>query len=471
MDLTPNKSAVKVALAVSLSVCGALWLQWDKPYWSGMAVIVIAMSESLGHAIKKGRHRLIGTSIGIVIGLLLIGFLSQERFLFLASLCAVLAVCVFMTSDEEYGDIYLTIFISCVVVASIGGFDSQITFNILLLRLQETLLGVLAYTLVFRVLWPWDTEEIFFLLFSQTQQKLIVSLDDLTHFLAIEPDERLIKKAIQMSDHRNSIKKLNEYLNVPLQGSYQLQNQYRHWKMRVKAMSVAQYYLTFILQNISSSKSLIKQQRRLNKAVAFLKHADNDTQPATVTAEYILQAYDNLPEEANPEFIRPRNYRLDALKALKALSIFVTAILMWIYLPIPDSFLFPLNAGIYAGLLATMPDRVLKHWMLGYFGFGILFIAQYVLIMPLMTEIWQLASFYFINTFIIWRVASKPQFIIHRLIGGNLMMMMTMGALHNPPSFDIEMSLIMLIYIMLSLVLVQFYTRLFSWKIAQLADG
>ena len=94
MDLTPNKSAVKVALAVSLSVCCALWLQWDKPYWSGMAVIVIAMSESLGHAIKKGQHRLIGTSVGIVIGLLLISFLSQERFLFLASLCAVLVVCV-----------------------------------------------------------------------------------------------------------------------------------------------------------------------------------------------------------------------------------------------------------------------------------------------------------------------------------------------------------------------------------------
>ena len=470
MDLTPNKSAVKVALAVSLSVCCALWLQWDKPYWSGMAVIVIAMSESLGHAIKKGQHRLIGTSVGIVIGLLLISFLSQERFLFLASLCAVLVVCVFMTSDEEYGDIYLTVFISCVVVASIGGFDSQITFNTLLLRLQETLLGVVAYTLVFRVLWPWDTEEIFFLLFSQTQQKLITSLDDLGHFLATEPDEGLLKKAIKKSDHRNSIKKLNEYLNVPLKGSYQLQNQHRQWKIRVKAMSVAQYYLSFILQNISSSTPLMIQQRRLNKAVNFLKDAENDTQPATISTEYILQAYDNLPSDAKPEFMRPRNYRLDALKALKALSIFVTAIFMWIYLPIPDSYLFPLNAAIYAGLLATMPDRVFKHWMLGYLRFAILFIAQYVLIMPLMTEVWQLALFYFINTFIIWRVASKPQFVIHRLIGGNLMMMMTMGALHSTPTFDIETSLIMLIYIMLSLVLVQFYTRLFSNKIAQLGN-
>ena len=77
---------------------------------------------------------------------------------------------------------------------------------------------------------------------------------------------------------------------MPLKGSYQLQNQHRQWKIRVKAMSVAQYYLSFILQNISSSTPLMIQERRLNKAVNYLKDAENDTQPATISTEYILQA-------------------------------------------------------------------------------------------------------------------------------------------------------------------------------------
>jgi uncharacterized membrane protein YccC len=256
---------------------------------------------------------------------------------------------------------------------------------------------------------------------------------------------------------------------MPQQDRYQLERRDQQWREHVKAMAVAQYCLTQIHQNLQNPQLIQQHKTLLKDLISFLQEPSLHADKGAPCPDYILQAYNNLPIEAKPDYIRPKHYRIDAIKALKALCMFMTALAFWIYLPIPDSYMFPLNAGVYAGLLAPMPDRMLKHWMLGYFGFGVIFIAQYVLIMPALTEVWQLGVFYFINTFIIWRVMSKPSFVIHRIIGGNLMLLMTMGALHSTPTYNVETSITMLVYIMISLVIVQFYTHLFSSKVAQLS--
>ncbi|WP_076541672.1 FUSC family protein [Shewanella sp. UCD-KL21] len=476
LNKTANKEAIKIALAISASICCALWLQWEKPYWSAMAALVMGMNESFGHAIKKGRHRLLGTAIGVSAGIVLISFLSQDRWYFLVALCVIMAFCVFMASDKDYGYIYTTSFTVCIIVASVGGFDSQTTFDILLLRIQETVLGVIIFSVVFRLLWPKGTEDAFFLLFGQTHKKLMSDYESLISDIASGNSASL---NLDYQYYTNNINKLHEYLSVPLKGSYQLQHRRHQWLNLVKAISVAQYYLKLIKTNLQNSTADSKQkayqhdkqQTLLKHCISYLQginglpHDNGKNNPQAATAECpqdILLAYESLSEQAKPALINKKNYRLDSYKALKSQCIFITALLLWIYIPIPDSYLFPMNAGIFACLLSTMPDGVLKHWMWGYLGFGLTFIAQYVLIMPMMTEIWQLAGFYFINMFVIWRIFSKPQFIIHRIIGGNLMMMMTMGALHRVPSYSIETSLRMLIYIMMSLIVVQFYTHLFS---------
>jgi hypothetical protein len=224
-------------------------------------------------------------------------------------------------------------------------------------------------------------------------------------------------------------------------------------------MFVVQYCFSLIETDLHNHKPVIKHHQTLLKsAIAYLKQDDD----SIACPKRILMAYRHLPSEAQSTLYAPKNYRLDSIKALEAVTIFASALLLWIYLPIPDSYLFPLNVGVFSCILVTLPDKAVKDWMIGYLVFGVIYTAQYVLIMPKMTEVWQLAIFYFVNIFMLWKIFAKPKLFAFRVLGGNVMMMMTMSALHQTPSYDVATSLSMLVYMMLGLMLTQFYIHIFS---------
>lgn len=50
----------------------------------------------------------------------------------------------------------------------------------------------------------------------------------------------------------------------------------------------------------------------------------------------------------------------DGRKVLQGVSMFVTSLLVWIYLPVPGGFIFPMIAGIFSSMLPTMPPSVIK---------------------------------------------------------------------------------------------------------------
>jgi len=481
MPQQATKEAIKIAFAVTFAICFALWLEWDKPYWAGMAALVMGMNESFGHAIHKGRNRILGTIIGAASGVILISLFSQDRFWFLGSLTLMLALCVFMASNKKYGYIATISFIVCLIVASVGGFDSETTFTILLLRLQETFLGVITYSLVYRFIWPKESEEAFFLQFSQVRAKLVASYE----ILALSTQKQAIRHPNNTFHLNVNIQTLYDLVSMPLKGSYRL-SQYRQlWKDRVKAMFVAQYCLTLLQEKLRTEGTIegdfINQQAPiknplllLKSTIAYLKILESAIEISLdTTIDYksvkktpcpkrIVVAYQYLPEQAKSNLLAKKDYLQDGKKALKAVSIFVTSLLLWIYLPIPDSYMFPLNAGVFATILAVLPDNAVKDWMIGYLGFGALYIAQYVFLLPGLTEVWQLAIFYFANIFLLWKVFYKPQQLGFRVIGGNMLMMMTMGALHLTPVYDVETSLSMLVYMMFGLMVTQFYIHLFS---------
>ena len=59
-----TKEAIKAALSIVIAICLAFWFQWEKPYWSAIAVAVMALNESFAHSINKGHNRLRGTLLG-----------------------------------------------------------------------------------------------------------------------------------------------------------------------------------------------------------------------------------------------------------------------------------------------------------------------------------------------------------------------------------------------------------------------
>lgn len=77
-----TKEAIKAALSIVIAICLAFWFQWEKPYWSAIAVAVMALNESFAHSINKGHNRLRGTLLGTGYAFFLIAMFSQDRFLF-----------------------------------------------------------------------------------------------------------------------------------------------------------------------------------------------------------------------------------------------------------------------------------------------------------------------------------------------------------------------------------------------------
>lgn len=154
----------------------------------------------------------------------------------------------------------------------------------------------------------------------------------------------------------------------------------------------------------------------------------------------------------------------DGRKVLQGVSMFVTSLLIWIYLPVPGGFIFPMIAGVFSSVLPTMPPSVIKDAFFGVLGTGTIILLQYIFIMPMMSELWQLALFYFINCVVIWKVFATPKLMIHRILGINLLVVLTSGALNLTPIYQIETPLLMLTTILILLMISKLFTDLFRVK-------
>ncbi|GAM74066.1 hypothetical protein JCM19241_5262 [Vibrio ishigakensis] len=102
---------------------------------------------------------------------------SQQRFLFIFFFTLFMALSLYMSSNEKHGYIFSIGFVVCVIVSCMGSFDSEMTFHFAVLRFQETLLGVLVFSYVFRLLWPMNTEKVFYQLIDDVQEALFEKLN------------------------------------------------------------------------------------------------------------------------------------------------------------------------------------------------------------------------------------------------------------------------------------------------------
>ena len=78
---TRAKEAIKTALAVTIAMGIALWMDWEKPYWAAFGVIMISLPTK-GQSLNKGAMRMLGTLVGIVVAfrnpLIFIGIINID---------------------------------------------------------------------------------------------------------------------------------------------------------------------------------------------------------------------------------------------------------------------------------------------------------------------------------------------------------------------------------------------------------
>ncbi|MGL0927075.1 hypothetical protein XM79_c11850 [Vibrio vulnificus] len=444
-----TKEAIKAALSIVIAICLALWFQWEKPYWAAIAVAVMALNESFAHSIKKGHNRLLGTLLGTGYAFFLIAIFSQDRFLFLTFFTLFLGVCIFMSSDEKYGDVFTIGFSVCSIVACMGGFDNQATFHFAVLRMQETILGVITFSVVYRLVWPVNTEQNFIQRFETSREVMLNAMNNPRH-IDIEA----------METNTANIEKLFQLIGLPLTGSYHLKEHRQLWRARLNEMAQIQERLLEQADKPKSSEidwpTLVQQLQRFDikkPSTSLIGHVD-----------FVVRGDKNsIWHHEHRTFIQHLNE--DGRKVLQGVSMFVTSLLIWIYLPVPGGFIFPMLAGVFSSFVPTMPSSVIKDAFFGLIGTGSVILLQYIFLMPMMTELWQLALFYFINIIVIWKVFSTPKMMVHRILGINLLVILTSGALNLTPAYRIEMPLLMLVNIMIILIISKLFNDLFRVRV------
>ena len=148
-----TKESIKTALAMTLAYGIGLQMGWDRPYWAGFAVAFVSLG-TVGLSLNKATLRMVGTVVGAIVALTLIGLFAQQRWLFIFFLSLWFALCTYMNTGNRHPYFWFVAGFVSLIIAADGGPNAEGAFSIAMLRLQQTGLGILVYSLVALFLWP-----------------------------------------------------------------------------------------------------------------------------------------------------------------------------------------------------------------------------------------------------------------------------------------------------------------------------
>jgi uncharacterized membrane protein YccC len=146
---------IKVLLAALLALWIAFRLGFDSPRSAMMPVFIVALPSN-GQAIAKSIYRLIGTLVGSVAAMTVMGLFPQQPRLLFLSLALWAGFCTAgaarMRNAKSYGFV-LAGYTACLIVLPAINQPLDI-FDVMVARVSEISLGILCYALVNDVLFP-----------------------------------------------------------------------------------------------------------------------------------------------------------------------------------------------------------------------------------------------------------------------------------------------------------------------------
>ncbi|MCQ1058038.1 FUSC family protein [Photobacterium sp. ZSDE20] len=514
---------LKVAIALTLAIVSALWLGWDRPYWAGFAVVVMAATETSGHSLKKGRHRLVGTLLGVVAALMLVGVFTQQPLPLLLCYSLFAALCVYLQGNPKNGYIWTICLAVCSLVIVMGQLLPELTFSMAVLRVQETVLGILSFTLVFSLLWPSSSRSVVIstlrLYFENQDKQLQVANGELF-------EHGTFTKELNLGDSLRQLTRLEDLIYAASADSYHVAQDYPQWQTLLDQLNQWALLCGHLAELSEQSKGELEPEQcaeiasllerlslRVNNALGMLEASSpteqesvlvtpkkvslitprqsgmtvkgtHDLHGTTLMLGSLLTQIDQLhydivatlgavtgtgyanAEEAGQtksKQAKPAKapyqtvwaFRPDsAIAALKVFLVNWICIALWIYVPMPGGAMIVMLGALLSSIVLSLPFANVKNLLFSMFAWSLFVLAQYVLLMPMMTEVWQLAAFYFINAFGIWYVLNQPQQVLQRLIGTQLLIMMTSGAMQLTPVYDIQQALLQLLLLAIVMLVV-----------------
>jgi uncharacterized membrane protein YccC len=144
----PLMFGLRLWASVSLALYVAFWLELDNPFWAGTSAAIVCQPQ-LGASLRKGWFRMIGTSLGAVMSIVLVACFANDRVLFLGGLALWGAVCAFVATILRNFASYaaaLAGYTAAIVAGDLlgqtGGVDANAAFLLAVARASEIIIGI-----------------------------------------------------------------------------------------------------------------------------------------------------------------------------------------------------------------------------------------------------------------------------------------------------------------------------------------
>ena len=147
------KFAIKASLSLVLVYAISFSQGWSSTTTAATTIMLIAAIGSVGDSVMKGMLRVIGTVIGAVIGMMLIGLFPQDRMLYLALLSVLVTISLYFARAYK-GDmtVFMLTAITMMLMFKNGEVDDVFLYGVN--KTFMTVFGIAVYTLVGVLLWP-----------------------------------------------------------------------------------------------------------------------------------------------------------------------------------------------------------------------------------------------------------------------------------------------------------------------------
>jgi len=145
---------LKFGLAGMLAVFLSLVVRLQEPTWALFTVYVLMIAHYVGAIAEKSIFRIIGTTVGGVLGYLITATFQQNPVIFLTLVGLVVGAATAMFGQSKYPYAFLLCALTMVVVVSNGMSDPDHSWWFMLLRIEEVSVGILSVIVVQSLLWP-----------------------------------------------------------------------------------------------------------------------------------------------------------------------------------------------------------------------------------------------------------------------------------------------------------------------------
>ncbi|WED42028.1 FUSC family protein [Legionella cardiaca] len=153
-----NRAALRTAIAAVTAVLLAFALHLDKPYWSGMTVVIVA-NLYVGSIIDKAILRIIGTVIGVWVGVILASMIANSLFLYLLINLLLISVAVYYYNFSSYAYAFLLGALGAFIVIAQLAINADQVFYVAVWRPIEIGLGVIVSAAAALCLFPNNIHE------------------------------------------------------------------------------------------------------------------------------------------------------------------------------------------------------------------------------------------------------------------------------------------------------------------------